>query len=618
MKHVILNWMPPANSNWPSPAMSVLKSYLTHHQYDVEIEYWNLKLAKLESDFKFGIVKKYRIEQNLLLLLNYLAIYKKDQSSYNRVRAELQALAPQYTNVSKNFYDEHMHLYAKKVYDLIDDTIKAYDFSKILFWGFEANIYQWIASSIIADKIKEYYPSAIIVIGGIPTANAAHAYLENFTQFDIALWGEGEASLCHLAAIIKAKRFDELCTIGNIAYRNNGNIQMSKIPNNNYVELSDPSMRFDYSDYYDCLKKYDLLQKDISLPFEGSRSCHWKKCHFCYLNTGYKFRAKPASALCDEIEDAIKKYNTYNIHFVDNDIVINDFKRFNELLDGLILIRQKYPQFNIDAAEIITKNFTANYIKKMALAGFKNIQIGYESPSNNLLKKIDKKNTFASNLLFIKFAKKYGIKIVGANIIQSLYEETDDDIIESINNIHYLRFFYANGYFKHSYSNLAIAESSPYYQNKSIPINESVSIDSVALFLPKHYITDNTKFSLLEYTVINTNILWNTFTDVDYYYTQHSYTYNFIENDRLVEYIEYYDEVEINRIEFDKNSTEWLILKYINEQVVSLDFLCEIKDLNMSKNEIIHIIDELYTERLIFHNVDYSEIVAIVDIEQII
>jgi len=38
----------------------------------------------------------------------------------------------------------------------------------------------------------------------------------------------------------------------------------------------------------------------------------------------------------------------------------------------------------------------------------------------------------------------------------------------------------------------------------------------------------------------------------------------------------------------------------------------------MSKNEIIHIIDELYTERLIFHNVDYSEIVAIVDIEQII
>lgn len=138
-------------------------------------------------------------------------------------------------------------------------------------------------------------------------------------------------------------------------------------------------------------KKNNIKQKDISLPFEGSRSCHWKKCHFCYLNTGYKFRTKTPSSLCAEIEAAIKKYNSYCIFFVDNDIVVNDFNRFDELLDDLISIRQKYPQFTIESAEIITKNFSAPYIKKMALAGFKSVQIGYESPSNNLLAKIDKK-----------------------------------------------------------------------------------------------------------------------------------------------------------------------------------------------------------------------------------
>ena len=36
----------------------------------------------------------------------------------------------------------------------------------------------------------------------------------------------------------------------------------------------------------------------------------------------------------------------------------------------------------------------------MSLAGFSCVQIGYESPSDKLLAKIDKKNTFASNLLF--------------------------------------------------------------------------------------------------------------------------------------------------------------------------------------------------------------------------
>lgn len=618
MKTIVLNWMPPATPRWPSPAMSVLKSYLLHQHYEVSVQYWNLIFAELSHNFEFGVTKSSALDQNLLLWFNYLAIYKKDQLAYNKVRARLQTISPQYRNVSDNFYDEHMNFYAKKVSDLIDNIIHSYDFSKILFWGFEANIYQWVASSIIAEKIKEYSPSSVIVLGGIATANAAKAYLTNFPQFDFALWGEGEATLCGLAMALETGNRKKLLSLANIAYRDNAGIHVSKIPNNNYIDLSDSSMRFDFSDYFECTKKNNIKQKDISLPFEGSRSCHWKKCHFCYLNTGYKFRTKNTSSLCAEIEAAIKKYNSYCIFFVDNDIVVNDFNRFDELLDGLISIRQKYPQFTIESAEIITKNFSAPYIKKMALAGFKNVQIGYESPSNNLLAKIDKKNTFASNLLFIKFAKKYRIKIAGANIIQSLYEETDEDIVESINNIHYLRFFYADGYFRHSYARLSIIESSPYCRNKLNIKKESVSIDPIILFLPKDYIADNTKFTLLEHSVIDSNPLWNNFNEIDYFYTQHSYSYNFIINNGLVEYIEYFDNLEINRLEFDIFSKEWLILKYVNKQILSLDSLSKIEDLDQNKDEIRCIIDELYTEHLIYHNADYSEIIAIVDIEQTI
>ena len=42
-------------------------------------------------------------------------------------------------------------------------------------------------------------------------------------------------------------------------------------------------------------------------------------------------------------------------------------------------------------AEIITRGIDFETIKKMHIAGFFHVQIGYESPSDTLLYKIDKK-----------------------------------------------------------------------------------------------------------------------------------------------------------------------------------------------------------------------------------
>lgn len=83
----------------------------------------------------------------------------------------------------------------------------------------------------------------------------------------------------------------------------------------------------------------------------------------------------------------------------------------------------------------------------MALAGFESVQIGYESPSNNLLEKIHKKNTFASNLFFIKWANELGIRINGANVLRNLLEETTDDIKESIDNLYFLRFYFQKSWY---------------------------------------------------------------------------------------------------------------------------------------------------------------------------
>jgi len=79
-------------------------------------------------------------------------------------------------------------------------------------------------------------------------------------------------------------------------------------------------------------------------------------------------------------------------------------------------------------AEIITRGIDFETIKKMHIAGFFHVQIGYESPSDTLLYKIDKKNSFASNLFFIKWAHELNINVGGMNVLRGLLEENLEDI----------------------------------------------------------------------------------------------------------------------------------------------------------------------------------------------
>lgn len=616
-KRIILNWMSPANYYRPSPALSILKSYLNKHQFKVEIEYWNIRFMQLQYDFKWGLLNSEENSFDILLFFNYLAIYKKDHRAYEKVKAELKILQPQLINVSASYFDDHMKLYAVKVDSLFDEVIKTYDFKNILYFGFEANLYQWIASSILAEKIKKTSPSSITIVGGIGTKDAAEAFLINFPQFDIAMWGEGELPLLYLSNIIRDNQLQNISSIPNIVYRKGETIKKSVIPNRQYNDLSS-GMIPDFSDYFNQAKKNNLPKKKLTIPIEGSRGCHWRRCHFCYLNTGYKFRVKTIDSLQAELETVLEKYGINSFMFLDNDLIVNDFERFEQLLDVIIKLKNRYPQISINSAEIITKGITSALVKKMAIAGFRFVQIGYESPSDSLLKKIDKKNTFSSNLSFIKFAQKFDITILGANIIQSLMEETDEDILEAIENLHFLRFYYKDHFFYHNISRLAITKASPYYiglQGKT----EYFQIDPIATLLPKDYINDETKISIFEYSSTYFNGLWSKFGAIEENYKQHEYSYILYHiNDKII-YKEFYDKALINSLEFESASIEWLILGFANDAVISSSMLLDKCRYyyDVTLNDIIECINRLSAERLLYHSANYSENITVIDVDSV-
>lgn len=605
---ILLSCLPPTMEGMPSPAFSVLKPYLEQEGYIVEIEYWNIRCIPQVKAFLNFDNKIYENEYNKLLpFYGYLAIDTNDDLCLDALCYAVLSVKPQLHSKGVHYIKQEFKNFYNNINSLIDNYITENDLNQYLYIGFSSLFYQWIIATIFAKRIKNKYPDLPIVVGGTGTKKEAYALLQNFACFDFVSWGEGEYSLKKLSDYLSGDTNIE--SIPHTAYRISDRITSSNIPTI-YATIDNTLMNFE--DYFRLDIPNEVTPSKI-IPIEGGRGCHWKKCHFCFLNTGYKTRTKSVACICNEIRYYIEKYNSTSFLFLDNDIIGSDMNRFDNLLDELIKIKNEYNDLTIIGAEIVTKDVSYDIIKKMGIANFTAVQIGYESPSDSILRKIEKKNTFASNLFFIKWATHFGIIINGANVLRNLIEETEEDIKESIKNLYYQRFFIDAQLFTHNHSQLGISDSSKYYNqlkqdNKLNEWNES----NLYSLLPYNYIHPEDKYTLIiNFTKAGHNQLWDVFENVEKHYIQNSYEYKLFVEDEYIYYREIYNGLTVNEIEFNKDDMHWKILTLCNKSILSIDSIC--KKLMTSQDVATSIIQELATEGLLYHNVDLSENISIIN-----
>ena len=608
--------MPPFTIGSPSAALSILKAYLCKHGYKVKVIYWNILLYNLENEFTWNKCQNVR-GASTLIYAAYLAVKTKNNSLYNEVKAALQTILPVMMN-EKDFFDEHIEKYATELDHFIDNYLDSIDFENILYFGFSVNMNQWILASVIAEKIKKRASNMPIVIGGINTSEISKLFLDHFNQFDIAIWGEGEIPLEELTCfLINSNDFSKL-NVERSYYRNNNTVKESFIKKHTFLDLSENEIYPDFNDFFNYRNQMEITAPIDYLVIEGGRGCHWNRCRFCYINKGYKYRQKNVEKIDQEIKHLISTYGIFRFVFVDNDIIGRDINRFHLLLEKLMKINDEYNNFKIVGAEIITIDLSYKTIKKMAKAGFALIQIGFESASNFLLKKIDKKNTFATNLNTIKHCFEVGIHVGGANVLYNLLEETEEDIYETIENLRFFRFLMneKNGFILRSIP-LTVNSISKYYND--ISGNEREYIPRLNLF-HKAFINafdEATQWHFLEFSLKHKNAKWDYFDDMHYHYTKNNYEYKFIhENDKII-YQEFLNKELTEHIDFDNNEPYISILDYCCDKPVSIHELydlltkndkncCEIDDLKEK-------IDTLFYQGLLYRTPDYTEIVSIVN-----
>lgn len=591
MKRIILNWVPPAQPNIPSPAHSILKKWLEFHGYDVSVLYWNLHFDTLQRDFVFQNIRAYDEAYNMLLYLNYIAFCDNNQSIYNEVENILKGINPTSSSFSPSFYERHMLSAYKQMDNIIDNMLSIIDQKDTLTWGFAMKMDQWLFASIIAKKIKKKHPTMPIIIGGINNKETALAYLDNFPQFDYAIWGEGESPLLELIHYLEDSKNVVLPeNISNIAYRNADKVLASLKRNNQYLNMSDDLLFPDYSDFFKTRNQLHI-SSPINITIEGSRGCHWNRCHFCYLNTDYRYRMKSIDKIEQEIRYMISKYGVFDFQFLDNDLIGRNLSRFHKLLDAFIRVKRDYPKFQIVMAEIITKDLDYKIIRKLFLAGISFAQIGYESASSTLLKKIDKKNTFSSNLLYIKFACYHNIGVGGVNVLTGLIEESTEDIIEACSNLYFLRFFLNYKTFRHVLIPLTVNASSMYY--KKINQEDSVwSLYKLLHIILRNEFSKDDQWKIFEFVRTIDNIQWDNFSKIEKFYLTNKHSYKITINNDRVFYKEFINNKNIKTLVWDTNSLEVRILYIANEKPKSFDELySELLNCFVQEGEVLPTMD---------------------------
>ncbi len=608
MKKVLLNCLPPTSSYRPGYSLSVIKSYLTQNGYDVRVKYWNIALKRAINHFWMDAYEKVKaspIVMDLMPFYTYYAVTRNDKQALLNIKEYLLEFFPDAQNP-----DAHLLRNKELLCELICKELKEINIEQFSYVYVQSKFYKYqlVATGVLCEIIKDYYPSIITIIEAQEFSRKALALMDSFRCYDFATWGEYELSLLKLLDSLESDNVF-FPSIPNIVYRDSENQPVvSKKSINDYIDINNAP----YADFSDYMEQVDVEREKIIFPIEGGRGCHWNKCSFCYMNDGYRYRRKSPERMRDEVQYYIDNYGASLFYYIDNDIVGHDVNAFLKTLDYYIKIKEKC-KFGIDFSELIARDLDSDIIEKMHKAGFQLIQIGYESTSDRMLQKINKKSHFAHLILVCKWCYRVGIDMAQQNILRSMPFESDELILENIKNLYYLRFLLNYDTFCHSMRQLCIVSTSRYYKD----FVDRGKISDWDYTPMKEFMIDN--FIKKEYShdvflmrTNNSNPLWGLFLNTENFYKSGKFTYNIELHNGEYVYIEKQHDKDIKR--FVILPIEEKILRACDGRVQTLSELLSITGDDRLESDLLPILHGLVRKGVLYMSNIYDEIVSLISL----
>ena len=440
IRHVMLVASPWPLFNRPSIQISALKAYLNQHLRDVHIHAWHLFLSIADS---IGYKTYQALSQRTWLAETvYAAILHPERA------ASIEKLYLQHAKHEPDLEHLAFNDLVYKVKSATDTLIKQIKWQKTDLVGFSVSLCQMTASLYIMREIKRINPGVKIVVGGTTFCGpSARDFLEVFSHIDFIVQGEGEIPLLELIRFFNnGKKLDKKQDIPGIVSRHSQN-EMSTC----FSQVSDLEQLPcpDFKDYFVTLQGFAPEKRFFpTLPIEASRGCWWNRsifqanmdetqtigkhipkngCAFCNLNLQWQgYRTKAPRQVAREIDDLTANHQTLSIAFMDNIVpnskVRGPFKEIRQLGKDVQLFGE------------IRANTTLPELVRMQRAGLEELQVGIESLSAGLLKKMNKGTRVIQNLEIMKHCEMLGLKS-SSNLIIGFPGSDEKDITATLEAI---------------------------------------------------------------------------------------------------------------------------------------------------------------------------------------
>jgi ribosomal peptide maturation radical SAM protein 1 len=308
-----------------------------------------------------------------------------------------------------------------KLKEQLQNWLNRQDFSLCSLIGFSVCFSQLPSSLYAVQAIKRRWPDIPIVFGGSTCTQAlGSSLLSIFPEIDFIITGEGEQPLKELLLHLYKKT---PLSNANILARQQVAIPSATRPINqeiaNLANLPLP----DFDDYFLQMKRCGLDFIPL-LPLEFSRGCWWNKCTFCNLNLQWQgYRFKKHCQVLDEVKEMTQKYQCVDFTFADNALPTKEADLFFAVTADSGLDLRFF-------GEIRTLKKAASYIQYRK-GGLSSVQIGIESLSDSLLKRMCKGTTVMDNVAAMKFALAAGMILEG-NLILEFPDSTEQEVNETL------------------------------------------------------------------------------------------------------------------------------------------------------------------------------------------
>lgn len=285
--------------------------------------------------------------------------------------------------------------------------------------GVSVLTYPYLMAQNIIKTIRATLPNALIVMGGAHISSVGEEALQDTPEADLAVLGEGEATILE---ILEGKQPSEIL---GLCYRDNGRVVMNppRPQIKNLDELPLPAWDL-----------FPVLDYRINLPYgrtkyfmtlNTSRGCPFR-CAYCSQPFGYTYRGLSPERVLEQVEDIVRRYRIKEVHFYDDTFTIN-MKRASKICDLLIESKIKLRWSCTTRVELVNPEL----LRKMKAAGCWLVALGVESGNQAILDSIEKGYTLEEVRNAFKWAKEAGLRR-SAFFMLGLPGETRDTIQQSV------------------------------------------------------------------------------------------------------------------------------------------------------------------------------------------